>query len=155
MSLTKISLILSTLIVCFVGPGAALADEYHYNNILMGERALGLGGAYTAVADDPSGNYYNPAGIAYSNGRTLSGSVNTFYRANTVYEDALGTNDYSRESTGLLPNFFGMVQPFWKGTVGFSYAVTDSILEDQDQTFIAPNNNVDTFRINVNNQDST
>ena len=36
-----------------------------------GARALALGGAYTAISDDPSGLYYNPAGLASINGRQL------------------------------------------------------------------------------------
>ncbi len=36
-----------------------------------GARPLALGGAYTAIADDPSGLYYNPAGLASINGRQV------------------------------------------------------------------------------------
>ena len=41
----------------------ALADDGHYQNFLVGERAAGMGGAFTAIANDPSGTYYNPAGL--------------------------------------------------------------------------------------------
>ena len=41
------------------------ADIHHYNDLILGERASGMAGAYSAVADDPSGAYYNPAGLAY------------------------------------------------------------------------------------------
>jgi long-chain fatty acid transport protein len=34
-----------------------------WNNTLMGWRALGLGGAFVGVADDPSAIFYNPAGL--------------------------------------------------------------------------------------------
>ena len=34
----------------------------------MGARAMGMGGAYTAVADDVSATYYNPAGLAQIHG---------------------------------------------------------------------------------------
>jgi long-chain fatty acid transport protein len=36
-----------------------------WNNTLMGWRALGLGGAFVGVADDPSAIFYNPAGLAF------------------------------------------------------------------------------------------
>ena len=29
--------------------GVATADEFHYNNFLIGDRAAGMGGAYTAI----------------------------------------------------------------------------------------------------------
>ncbi|MEO0592464.1 MAG: UPF0164 family protein [Myxococcota bacterium] len=40
------------------------ADDTHYQDFVIGGRAVGLGGAFTAIADDPSGLFYNPAGIA-------------------------------------------------------------------------------------------
>ena len=39
------------------------ADEGRYQDYALGARALGLGGAYTAISDDPSGVFYNPAGL--------------------------------------------------------------------------------------------
>lgn len=36
-----------------------------------GARALAMGGAFTAVADDPSATYWNPAGLAGTEGRNL------------------------------------------------------------------------------------
>ena len=36
----------------------------------VGSRAIGLGGAFTAIADDASSLYWNPSGIA--NNKTLS-----------------------------------------------------------------------------------
>ncbi len=44
--------------------GAALADDTHYQDYIVGGRALSLGGAFTSLGDDPSGLYYNPAGLA-------------------------------------------------------------------------------------------
>lgn len=38
----------------------------------FGARALGMGGAFTAVADDPTAVYWNPAGLAQQTGRGLS-----------------------------------------------------------------------------------
>lgn len=134
--------------------GSALADDYHYNNILIGDRATGLGGAYTAVSDDPSGMYYNPAGIVYSGTRNLSASVNAYHNTSTTYKNVFGSGNWTRKSSALLPNFFGVTEPLGKGVIGFSYAVTDSIQENEDQVVTG----VSTFNklvLNVNNQDNT
>ena len=44
-------------------PGVAYASDTHYQDYPVGGRAVGLGGAFVALANDPSGMYYNPAGI--------------------------------------------------------------------------------------------
>ena len=38
----------------------------------LGGRAQGMGGAFTAVADDPTAIFFNPAGIAYLKGMQVS-----------------------------------------------------------------------------------
>lgn len=141
------------LLSAFVG--AAAADELHYINMLVGDRASGMAGSYVAVADDPAGLYYNPAGIIYAPGSNLSASMNAYTLTRTVYNDVLGGQDWVRTSSSLLPNFFGVIQPLGLGVLGFSYAVPDSILEDQDQRFRAVPTDLGTadFTINFNNQD--
>ena len=139
--------------------GTAAADQNHYVNLLIGDRASGMGGAYTAVSDDPSGLYYNPAGIAYAPGGNLSASMNAFNYTHTEYQEALGGRNWQRTSTSLLPNFFGVIQPVAGGVLGFSYAVPDSIIEDQDQQYpgvpTSLSSNDADFTINFNNQDTT
>ncbi len=149
----------SVLALLFIG-GAAWADENHYINNLIGDRASGMGGAYTAVSDDVSGLYYNPAGVVYSTGRNLSGSVNAYANWYKKYDMVIGANSWERRSTTLLPNFFGVVQPVGNLRVGLSYAVPDAIIEDQDQTFYnvpssIPGVLATTYRINFNNDDRT
>ena len=51
------------LVLAVLSPPAR-ADDNHYQNFLVGERAASIGGAYTALSDDASGAYYNPAGLA-------------------------------------------------------------------------------------------
>jgi len=141
--------------------GIGYADEFHYNNLLIGDRASGMGGAYTAISDDASGLYYNPAGIVYSSGRNLSASVNAYYNLTKTYNNAIGSSDWVRTSSSLLPNYFGIVQPLGKYKFGFSYAVSDSAQEDQDQTFSNPPGMtvgglpVTQYVINFNNQNAT
>ncbi|MBU0728979.1 MAG: outer membrane protein transport protein [Proteobacteria bacterium] len=139
--------------------GTGFADEDHYNNLLIGDRATGLGGAYTAISDDPSGLYYNPAGIVYATTRNLTASVNAFNQQYKTYKNALaGGGDFKRKSSTLLPNFLGVVQPLGKGMIGFSIAVPDSINEDQDQTFSnlpSSNGTITAYNFNLNHSDST
>lgn len=130
------------------------ADEFHYNNILIGDRASGMGGAYTAISDDPGGMYYNPAGIAYSTGKNLSASVNAYSVSSRTYKGVIGGQDWTRTSSTLLPNFFGIIQPVGKFKLGFSYAVPDSNQEDQDQKFVRSDLGA-THIINFNNKNDT
>lgn len=113
--------------------GLARADDYHYTNLLVGDRAAGMGGAYTAVSDDATGLYYNPAGIVYSTGGNLSASVNAYYDTEKSYKSVIGGKGWERKSSSLLPNFFGIVQPLGRFKIGMSYAVPESITADQDQ----------------------
>lgn len=129
------STLLAALLIILATASLAMADAYHYRNIIVGERASGLSGAYTAVSDDPSGLFYNPAGIVYSSGSNLSASVNAYHSTGITYKSALGGSDWNRKAAALLPNFFGVVQTIGKGRVGLSYVVPDSIIEDQDQVF--------------------
>ncbi|MBW2311136.1 MAG: hypothetical protein JRF35_08690 [Deltaproteobacteria bacterium] len=160
----KISCVLGCVLVLCVVHGAS-ADENHYVNMLVGNRASGLGGAYTAVSDDPAGCFYNPAGIAFSPYLSISASVNAFSVSTKTYKDALrdisgNTIDWTQESSNLLPNFFGMVRQFGPGKIGFSYGVPDSIQRQQKQTFrnirsYLPDNPIETYTININDNDKT
>jgi long-chain fatty acid transport protein len=123
-----------------------------------------MGGAYTAIADDATGLYYNPAGIAFSPGGNLSASVNAYYNNQKTYESVIGGNGWSRRSSSLLPNYFGVVQPIGRFRIGISYAVPDSIMEDQSQTFhdlplsasvqVPPGTRISSYTINFNNENN-
>lgn len=51
------------------------AAESGFQSVLsgheMGVRAMGMGGAFVAVADDGSASYWNPAGLAFTKARTV------------------------------------------------------------------------------------
>lgn len=139
-------------------PGV-LADDYHYVNAPVGNRAAGMGGAYVGLSDDATGQYYNPAGTVYAQGTELSASMNTFQSTSVVYREVLGGEyDWVRSSDALLPNFFGILRPLGAFKVGISYAVPNSSHEDQDQTFEnipTALGTADQFIINFNNDDDT
>jgi long-chain fatty acid transport protein len=70
--------VLFAVSVALLFPAMARADDAHYQNFLLGERASGMGGAFTAIANDPSGTYYNPAGLVDIKSGLLSANLN-FY----------------------------------------------------------------------------
>ena len=65
-------------LVFFLGQSQALADDSHYQDFVVGGRAVGLGGAFCSIADDSSGIYYNPAGIADSSQTSLQISTSLY-----------------------------------------------------------------------------
>lgn len=66
--------------------GSAHAQHRGYNNYLVGDRALGLSGAFVGMADDASAGFHNPAGLAPLPG----GSLSTSLWAAALQVDALG-----------------------------------------------------------------
>ena len=158
---TKIRFSLASAFIFILAlSSAAMADSYHYKNIIIGDRASGMGGAYTAISDDPSGLFYNPAGIVYSQGTNVSASANAYHNTSKEYSNVLGGMGWSRKASSLLPNFFGVVQKMGKGRFGLAYVVPDSIIEDQDQVFhnlptMYAGGTITDFYLNFNNDDST
>ena len=122
-------------IILWLAGGVLYADENHFKNVLVGDRAATMGGTYIAIADDSTGGYYNPAGLAYSVGDTISGSGNAYYSSKTRYKKTIGNQDWERDSETVLPNFFGITKSLGRTMLAFSYIVPDSFIEHQDQDY--------------------
>lgn len=122
-------------VLCASMSATVTAGEFNSRNLLIGDRAIGLGGAYVALADDPSGLYYNPAGIAYAK-RDGSMSLNALSQSSTEYEDVLpGGGALARESTVIIPGFFGVMADTALGHLGFYLATTDHAAERKSNRF--------------------
>lgn len=87
----------------FVPLSAAAQESASFLKLGVGARAMGMGGAYTAVADDVNAMYWNPAGLASLTQRSI-GATHADLFANTRYD------------------FFGYAQPTRFGTLGASAA---------------------------------
>src|SRR4051812_8288413 len=89
---------------CAAGPAGAVA----FNDVLPGARAMGMGNAFGAVADDAFGLWYNPAGTA-----------------NTPYVQAAGTVGRLQSPRGTLTHVSGAYlrpyEPINTATIGASY----------------------------------
>ena len=58
---------------------------------------------------------------------------NTYHVTKKTYVGAFGGKDWIRNSSELLPNFFGLIKKYGYSTLGFSFLVPDSNVAHQDQ----------------------
>lgn len=79
------------------------AEQIGFLPLEVGARALGMGGAYCAIAEDASASYWNPAGLAQIKQREFS-----FMNANL--------------SEDRKYNYIGIVNPSSSGVFALSYA---------------------------------
>lgn len=107
----------------------------YYKNTLIGGRAGTMGGAYVAISDDATGTFYNPAGMSFAPSNSLSGSAKLLSFSSITYENAIGGENWNRESNNFLPSFFGMVKKSKNLSYGLSFILQDAYIEHQDQTF--------------------
>jgi long-chain fatty acid transport protein len=108
-------------------PAAHADSDTHYADHVVGERAAGMGGAFTALADEAAGAYYNPAGIiaARSVLTQLSMSAYKWRRRSAVMGDVCGTQFRADESTFFgFPGSFGFVKQLRSGSVAHALGLT-------------------------------
>ncbi len=149
------SLFLSILIISCFTAEKLQADDTHYKNMVLGERAATMGGTYVAISDDSTGCYYNPAGIAFAVGDSLSGSGNVMHKMKTVYSETIGTEDWVRESEALVPNYFGVLKKYKSYSFCFSYVVPEAFIEHQDLVFDNPLSTVNKYYQSLHSEDIT
>ena len=121
---------------CLISPLQAKANIFYYNNAPMGDRAIGLGGAFTGVADDASGVIFNPAGLGFAQGNSISASANAYTSKKVTYRKIIGDDNFVEKSDGFFPSFIGSLKRLdniWDGLVGaFAIYATDYEFQDQD-----------------------
>jgi hypothetical protein len=113
---------------------AASAGTYNSRTNLVGERAVGLGGAYTAISDTAEGGYYNPAGLAFIDNTTLSLTANLYRVTRGNRAQALkfagSQADLSQNSFSSIPVVANFARRFPEGSAnafGLNIIVTDQI----------------------------
>jgi hypothetical protein len=90
------------------------SDWQHYNDFLIGDRAAGMGGAYTAISNDPSGIFYNPGGLAFTGDSEISLSTMGYYSNTQQVSSILGVSDFQlkQNDSDVINGFFGGVSKF-------------------------------------------
>jgi len=99
----------------------AAANDTNYQNYITGGRAAGLGGAFTAIANDVSGLLYNPAGLVddYHSDFSLSANLYGFERTErggTPPSPIPSLSNIANVTTELviIPSVAGAVRTFQK-----------------------------------------
>jgi long-chain fatty acid transport protein len=119
---------------------SARADDCNFRPYLIGSRAAGMGGAFTALSDDGSGAYYNPGGVAFVKTPQLSLSGSVYGLSRGTYADMLGDgHDFTYSGIQTLPTATAGLYRFDGGApdrahvVGFGVYVPDAVsIDDRD-----------------------
>lgn len=109
------------LLIAGIAPVAAVdfvSDEFGGSPIPIGAgaRALGMGGAFTAIADDATANTWNPAGMAQLERPEMSASFGW-------YETELETEGENRSDSDIDLDHLSAVMPFYAGAFQQSVGV--------------------------------
>jgi len=100
------------LLLCAAG---ARADDARYQDYPIGTRAMALGGAFVALSDDPSGLFYNPAGICDTRRINVSVSASLYgiERQSTTGRINIGASTFSiagLTELNVIPGEAGMIK---------------------------------------------
>jgi long-chain fatty acid transport protein len=101
---------------------SAEADDTNYQNYVVGQRAMGMGGAFTALSDDGAGAYYNPAGMAMAASTSISASLSVYGVERRQLKEAVSPPvivdaerpDLTSSNVPTIPTTVGMAYKFGK-----------------------------------------
>ena len=93
--------------VVFVAVATATASVAHAGGLerpnQISARGVGMGGAFTAIADDGSAWYFNPAGAAYADDTLMIGGEFVYAPRTFTPVDASGTRGTPQSATAASP----------------------------------------------------
>jgi hypothetical protein len=104
------AVISGSIAVFLFATAEAGADDTHYRGIPIGAHAIGLGGAFTGVADDVSAAYFNPAGLVLPGGLGIAAGLTINAWERIKFDDVFaGTESVGAtfKSSRSVPIFVG------------------------------------------------
>ncbi|MCA9734189.1 MAG: outer membrane protein transport protein [Deferribacteres bacterium] len=126
--------IVPVLLLCTAN---VFAQEDIYSNGLetgIGARAIGMGGAYSAVGEDYSASYWNPAALAQIRRFELSGGLSHFIRKNDA---SFGNVTIQSDETFTKLTDLGIVYPVptYRGSLVFAFGYNRVRTYDSNMEF--------------------
>lgn len=99
------------------------------NALDAGGRAMGVGGSTQATDSNTLSTYYNPAGLAYITGPTLSAAFRNIPQSNNTVTGKFKDPDFNttREVGPRKLTHFGFATPIKGGAIGLSYTMGGAI----------------------------
>lgn len=144
-------LIPALVAVCIMLPSAAFASGFAINE--QGAKALGMGGAFAAQADDPTAVYYNPAGITQLEGTQVSVGV-SLIQPSTSFKADNGNHSRTKDQTFAIPTLYLTSKINDKITVGFGTFVNFGLgmdwRDDWDGAYLVGGTNAEIATVNFN-----
>ena len=127
----------SFLIACLFAffPTSVLAADNNYQDFLVGGRAIGLGGAFTATANDVTSLLYNPAGLSFveATSARLSTSLYGIERGSLEEFSSVLFDDYGNIRVDLsdvtvVPSSAGAVRSLGRTRWGTNHSLAFGLL---------------------------
>jgi len=104
----------------------ALQSMANQRSSLPGSRAALMGGAFTAVADDSSASFYNPAGLSLVKENRLELSATSYRASELIYHKTVNEDPFQERSEMIYPSFVGGTSKFGWLTLGYSFMSLDA-----------------------------
>ena len=105
----------------------AQAGIYNYYDVMVGGRAAQMGGAFTALADDATAAYFNPAGLAQISTPSFSVSANGFDLQTYTLSNRLFGQDVNFRSSTFYPTAWSVVRSQGEFRLAFSAIVPSNL----------------------------
>lgn len=103
--------------------GFACLGEAAFENVNIGARPMGMGGAYSAIADDTTAIFWNPAGLAKASNRQVGLSYLELYgMVNYNFVSLVNPVNKTDALAGYLMSSNDSDHLYRETTLGFSYA---------------------------------
>ncbi len=102
--------------------------------IIPGARAQAVSGAFTAVANDASAGWHNPAGLGFLKGPGVSASVNNYSVSKKTVQGVASNVELGENSSSIYPGFAGVNTTLGPLSVGWSYFTMDEQNTDESQS---------------------
>ncbi len=131
------------LSICILAPGLAFGSGFAITD--QGTRAVAMGGAFAAQADDPSAVYFNPAGITQLEGTQMSAGLAIIkpyakFESNGTSAFYNGKSTDAKELTFFIPSAYATHQLKDGWSLGFgtfsNYGLTTEWNDDWEGRFI-------------------